>query len=388
MELPQILQPSGLKSQIVVLFMSLLIASMAFCFGSPCTGQTRLQFYGAENRALNGSVYETTTAVSPVACTRNCHADVRCMSLNYYWLNSRCELSTTTRSQEPSRFTERQGSVYFDSDEGTQGFSVPSLTSALSTPMINEEAPDLSITTTTLAFFIPEIAVDPIPNEPIELPPSPTENPTTGCKKQGVNTIYPSGTDAGIQVDCELIGAEYWMVIQRRQDGSVDFYRNWTEYRDGFGDLSGEYWLGNDKIRRLTESQDPWMLRVDLADWYGQHRWVLYNGFSVLGEEYTLQLGDTAGTSHSDISDSFDSSIGRSFSTWDHDNDRFYGSCAEDRHGGWWYDNCVLANLNGFYFQEQTKDNHAIMWYRWKEFNSLKQCSMKIQRGEMYLGTA
>lgn len=33
-------------------------------------------------------------------------------------------------------------------------------------------------------------------------------------------------------------------VFQRREDGSVNFFRGWEAYRDGFGKLTGEHWLG------------------------------------------------------------------------------------------------------------------------------------------------
>ena len=56
-----------------------------------------------------------------------------------------------------------------------------------------------------------------------------------------------------------------WTVFQRRIDGSVDFYRNWIDYEEGFGDLVGEFWLGLTKIYRLTKAGNK-RLRIDLGD--------------------------------------------------------------------------------------------------------------------------
>ena len=87
-----------------------------------------------------------------------------------------------------------------------------------------------------------------------------------------------------------------WTVFQRRLDGSVDFYRGWNDYKKGFGDLKGEFWLGLDKIHRLT-SQGKNRLRVELEDWEGNSAYAEYNSFAVNseGNNYKLSLGAYSG---------------------------------------------------------------------------------------------
>lgn len=53
-----------------------------------------------------------------------------------------------------------------------------------------------------------------------------------------------------------------WTVIQRRTDGSVDFYRDWNDYKAGFGDVEGEFWLGNDHIYQLTNQGEFQLLNL------------------------------------------------------------------------------------------------------------------------------
>ena len=59
-----------------------------------------------------------------------------------------------------------------------------------------------------------------------------------------VYNLGPDPTWKVIRAICVFDNQSGWTVIQRRLDGSVDFYRNWTDCVDGFGNLSGEYWIG------------------------------------------------------------------------------------------------------------------------------------------------
>ena len=83
-----------------------------------------------------------------------------------------------------------------------------------------------------------------------------------------------------------------WTVFQRRQDGSVDFYRGWSDYKSGFGPLTAEFWLaiGNDKIHRLTAAR-PCSLRVELEDWNGVKAYAKYGNFNVSDQHAQYRLG-------------------------------------------------------------------------------------------------
>ena len=81
------------------------------------------------------------------------------------------------------------------------------------------------------------------------------------------------------------------MVFQRRMDGTEDFYRGWADYVKGFGDLNGEFWLGLNKIHRLTNgSNTTAVLRVDLEDFEGDKRYAKYSTFQILDSSRKYQL--------------------------------------------------------------------------------------------------
>ena len=87
-----------------------------------------------------------------------------------------------------------------------------------------------------------------------------------------------------------------WTIFQRRMDGSVDFYLEWKNYTEGFGDLKGEFWLGLDKINRMSKSGQS-VLRVDLEDFENETRYAEYTTFAVVGkaDKYRLTVAGYSG---------------------------------------------------------------------------------------------
>ncbi|XP_077866088.1 fibrinogen C domain-containing protein 1-like [Saccoglossus kowalevskii] len=204
----------------------------------------------------------------------------------------------------------------------------------------------------------------------------------SGINTSGVNTIHPLDDRGSMEVFCDMeTDSGGWTVIQRRQDGSENFYRDWDAYKHGFGDLNGEFWLGNEQIHRLT-LQDNYEVRIDLGDTSGKMTFALYEHFGVAAEtvNYKLSLGTYFGTA----GDSFGSDRHRNmaFSTKDRDNDIYDGNCASLYKGGWWYGACHHTNLNGLYHHgdNPNKSGDGVSWQAWRGFHySLKFTEMKIR---------
>ncbi|XP_030387939.1 microfibril-associated glycoprotein 4-like [Scaptodrosophila lebanonensis] len=179
------------------------------------------------------------------------------------------------------------------------------------------------------------------------------------------------------------IAGNGWLVIQRRKDGSVNFYRDWNDYKNGFGQLDGEFFIGLDKLHALTASQ-PFELYVQMESIKGIKKYARYDDFAIGNESelYALNvLGNYSGTA----GDSMEYHKGQKFSTFDRDYD-MHGkkNCAEFYVGAWWYKKCHYSNLNGQYMYHgrpyaKPHEVRYICWSTFEDYRMLKSTQMMIR---------
>ncbi|XP_071952570.1 uncharacterized protein [Antedon mediterranea] len=214
--------------------------------------------------------------------------------------------------------------------------------------------------------------------------------------ESGVYEIGPSSSRFQAYCDMDTDGGG-WTVIQRREDDDVDFYKNWVEYEEGFGDLDANFWLGLKKIYLLTNTK-AYRLRIDMTDFNGKSAHAIYESFRVESAShecpYCLRLGDFVGGDAGDSMGESDpltfdgnSNVDQPFSTKDRLNAGYsYSSCVGTRKAGWWFSKgglCGNTNPNGKYFSGHARStyypNDVIYWYTWKNDRSpLKTIEMKI----------
>uniref|UniRef100_A0A1I8NS81 Fibrinogen C-terminal domain-containing protein n=1 Tax=Stomoxys calcitrans TaxID=35570 RepID=A0A1I8NS81_STOCA len=166
----------------------------------------------------------------------------------------------------------------------------------------------------------------------------------TACTQRSgyYNIKIDQFSNASFLVECDAhTEGGGWTVIQRRQDGSVDFFRPWHDYKAGFGEVEGEFFIGLDRLHALTNYQGVQELTIQmehLNETNGNKvtsAQAKYDSFAIGAEfdKYNLKrIGKYSGTA----GDALQHHIGCKFSTKDQDNDKHASkNCAESYLGGW-----------------------------------------------------
>ncbi|XP_066017614.1 microfibril-associated glycoprotein 4-like [Pocillopora verrucosa] len=327
-----------------------------------------------DGKQLNGSVIKEIKVESESSCRLECVNKERCKSYNFGSTKKKserwkCQISDSDRFERPAR-----ANFIENKEFGYRG--IKSLCERDKSNCGKNEICIVDIRTNSARC----ICKDGYTRKPCEpIPKSCALLYQDGVTSSGVYTINPDGGNP-IQVLCDMTtNGGAWTVFQRRLNGSIDFYRDWSSYKNGFGDLKGEFWLGNDNLHRLTAAGNV-SLRVDLEDFEGNIRYAEYATFKVADQidKYRILIGGYSGTA----GDGMNKQSDMQFSTRDSDNDiNPDGSCAQQFKGAWWYSYCHHSNLNGLYLNgSHSSMADGVNWIPFKGYYySLKRTEMKVK---------
>ncbi len=201
----------------------------------------------------------------------------------------------------------------------------------------------------------------------------------------GVHQIWPDRSPAPFMAYCDFAtDTGGWTVLQTRTGQEVDFYRNYAEYRQAFGNIAEDHWLGLESIHLLT-NQAVYELLIQLESFEGETAYARYGAFAVGGEAERYQmavLGEYSGTA----GDAMRRHAGMRFTTFDQDSDLLQeDNCAVVLLAAWWFRDCAAANLNGQYLKgyegaSGSSGGKGVYWADWAgEDYSLKTVVMKVR---------
>ncbi|KAF6016617.1 TNC [Bugula neritina] len=202
-----------------------------------------------------------------------------------------------------------------------------------------------------------------------------------GFRQPGLYNIRnPDPNQYGcLAVWCDFDAESGWTVIQRRENGDVDFSRTWADYYYGFGNYSGDYWFGNLYIHELTDIASS-KLNIVMRSWEGVEVVANYSQFSVgnYAERYKLTVSGYTGNA----GDALANHTGLAFSTKDK---TFPNNCSQTFEAGWWYaagGECFKCNLNGRLANSSYSDEYNAVWEggNFTFSTALKYIVMRVSR--------
>ncbi|XP_050513140.1 microfibril-associated glycoprotein 4-like [Diabrotica virgifera virgifera] len=182
--------------------------------------------------------------------------------------------------------------------------------------------------------------------------------------KTGIYTIKPRTSKKPFSVLCDMeTKGGGWTYIQKRFDGSQEFYLGYKDYKFGFGDLNGEFWIGLENIHHMTGSEINELL-IELTDRDKKTAYAQFKTFGIGPEKDGYILNVLTGYS-GDAGDALSPHLNSKFSTFDVDQDENPGNCAVIHEGAWWYKSCHTSNLNGKHINVNlpaTYNYHGVNW--------------------------
>ncbi|ALC38310.1 maker410 [Drosophila busckii] len=174
------------------------------------------------------------------------------------------------------------------------------------------------------------------------------EGYATSCLSFGnsnnIQTIRVPGTEP-FQVRCksEIVG-NGWTVILNKARFTSNFNRTWTEYKQGFGDLNDEFFIGLEKLHLMTKFQ-PHEIYIKLHYVMGALDFARYSNFSIGNEVESYKLLNYG--SYTGSFNFLEHNLNMKFTTLHRDNDNHYSrNCAYHYDFGWWYNKCHWLENN------------------------------------------